>query len=52
MEKLNSINEVLVSSVKQSCFANELEVFEDVQVHAGCGGCYGTQISCRVNLVD
>jgi hypothetical protein len=43
--RLDVINEQLYNSVGNSSFES-LNMFESIQVHAGCGGCYGTQMSC------
>lgn len=46
IEKLDIISDKILVSVENSRFSKELEVFENVQVHAGCGGCSGTQMTC------
>lgn len=46
VQELKSISAKLQSNVGMSSFEKALEVFEEVQVHTGCGGCYGTQIDC------
>ena len=48
LEQLNKLNKTLSNSINKSTYESELEIFETVQVHTGCGGCFGTQISCSV----
>lgn len=46
-DKLNMLQKKIAETVNNS-IEDELKRFESVQVHTGCGGCSGTQISCKV----
>ena len=46
LSKLNSLDSKIIASIEKSKFEEDLEIFKTIQVHTGCGGCFGTQISC------
>lgn len=40
------------NQLKASLNDKDIEAFCSVQIVAGCGGCYGTQITCDSNVVN
>ncbi len=44
---ITQLNEI-DNKLKESCskFEEELKVYETIEVHAGCSGCFGTQMAC------
>lgn len=49
---LTILSQKIVTSIENSSFEKELEVFETIQVHAGCGGCSGTQMACNIDVIS
>ena len=42
------IEERINKRISDELEASDFEVFESIQVYAGCGGCLGTQIACNI----
>jgi hypothetical protein len=53
LRQLDQLNKTLCKTVtdgNKSTYESDLEIFETVQVHMGCGGCSGTQMSCYYGM--